>query len=146
MADDAAPFPYMRWAKAHLPPVDPRSLGLSGLPRPAHGVLAGVADPFLPGRGDPRPALREARRDALRDARRRRACTRRSAPRTPTSSSYLAFARGGRVAAETPAYESLHRLGAAVGAEVRTFRRLRGGRVAHRPRRAAPSRCATTWT
>jgi aspartate/methionine/tyrosine aminotransferase len=44
---------------------------------------------------------------------------------------YLAFARGARVAAETPAYEAFHRLGAAVGAEVHPFRRdpSRGWRV-----------------
>ena len=122
MADDAAPFPYMRWAKAHLHPFDPRSLGLSGLPRPAHGVLEGIADPFLEGRVDPRPALRAAL--AERYGLPGPECVH---PALGTSHAnflaYLAFARGGRVAAETPAYEALHRLGAAVGAEVRPFRR-----------------------
>lgn len=121
MADDAAPFPYMRWAKAHLPQGDPHSLGLSGLPRPAAGALAGILDPFLAGGADPRPAWKEAL------ARHHGTAPECVHPALGTSHAnflvYLAFARGGHVAAETPAYEALHRLAPAVGATLSTFAR-----------------------
>lgn len=122
MADDAAPFPYMRWAKAHLPASDPRSLGLSGLPRPPSGALDGIFEPFLEGGVDPRPVLREALAE-------RYAMPGPDAVHLALGTAhanfvaYLAFARGGRVAVETPAYEALPCLGAAVGADVRSFRR-----------------------
>jgi len=121
MADDAAPFPYLRWAKAHLPPGDPRSLGLSGLPRPAAGALAGILDPFLPGGADPRPAWREAlaRHHGMTPE-----CVHLALGTSHANFLvYLAFARGGHVAVETPAYEALHRLALTVGATFTPFSR-----------------------
>ena len=37
-----APFPYMRWAKAHLPNSGPLSLGLSGVHGPHAAAPAGL--------------------------------------------------------------------------------------------------------
>lgn len=114
----SAPFPYMRWAKAHLDPSDPLSLGLSGIPMPTHLDLPGPSA------------------DELRDvhARFRSAVAARYGMQPENvhlaqgSSSanfivYQTLARGGRVAAETPAYEALHVTAGAVSAALRPFAR-----------------------
>lgn len=121
MAKDSVPFPYMRWAKANLPLDDPLSLGLSAVARPGRDDVPALTDPLPRDGPNPEAAWKEAL-ETLHGL----------GPGSvhPTCGAshanflvYLAFARGGRVAAETPAYEAFHRLGAAVGAEVRPFRR-----------------------
>ena len=102
-----APFPYMRFARQHLMEPHPRSLGLSGMP------------------------LHEDAPDWARDGRAQRALRERLATRYELTEDhihlacgsshanfacYLALAKSGRVIAERPSYEGLHRLTDAVGA------------------------------
>ncbi len=130
MADDAAPFPYLRWAKAHLDKGDPRSLGLSGRRRPGPDEVEGLAPPWPPEGPDPWTGWRTAvaRHEGLPGPE-------WVLPSLGTSHGNfavaVAFARSGRIAVETPAYESLPRMGAAVSARVATFRRdpARGWRI-----------------
>ncbi|MHC5009398.1 MAG: pyridoxal phosphate-dependent aminotransferase [Planctomycetota bacterium] len=121
MAADGAPFPYMQWAKANLDPAEPLSLGLSGLSPPPAGEVPQLLPSRLPDGSHPGPALREAlgRRQGLGPESVHLAAGTSHA----NFLAYLAFARGGHVAAETPTYEAFHHLGAAVGATVAAFRR-----------------------
>ena len=113
-----APFPYMRFAKQELHPANDLNLGLSGAPRPQNPSL-----PEIPGGDAPLPW------DAFRAAIATRYAVEQSQVHLTSGSSganflvYHTFARGGRVVAETPAYEALHRLAPAVGATLRTFSR-----------------------
>lgn len=103
-----APFPYMRWAKRYLDPHDPQSLGLSGVP-PTHSV------------GDTPQRLKAAL--AARygvDADQVHLASGSSAA---NFIAYHALARGGRIAAETPAYQALHATAEAVLATLSLFTR-----------------------
>jgi aspartate/methionine/tyrosine aminotransferase len=126
-SDGSAPFPYMRWAKANLDASDPSSLGLSGVPRPSPAAVPGL-DPAPDAKGLP-TALREAiaRREGV-DPDRVLLAQGTSHANFVTM---LALARGGRFAAETPAYQSLHRTAEAIGAACSTFARRpeTGGRI-----------------
>lgn len=118
--DDAAPFPYMRWAKSHLGP-SAMNLGLSGLaPLSAEErEELGLAPPSE--FGVPESALKSAlsERYGLEPD-----CVHLAAGTSHANFAvYLAFAHGTRVAAEKPAYEALHALAAAVGAKLHTFSR-----------------------
>jgi aspartate/methionine/tyrosine aminotransferase len=121
VAEDADPFPYMRWAKASLDPSDPLSLGLSGRPRPDPASLAHLEEAFR----HPPPNARTAWREAL--AARFGVPVEGVHPALGASHAnflaYLAFARGGHVAAETPTYEAMLHLAGAVGAGLSTFAR-----------------------
>ena len=113
-----APFPYMRFAKQELHPADELNLGLSGAPRPSDPAL-----PKIPGEEAPLPW------DALESAIAQRYAVEPTQVHLTSGSSganflvYHTFARGGRVVAETPAYEALHRLAPAVSAALQTFAR-----------------------
>lgn len=120
MAEDV-PFPYLRWAKENLRGGARISLGLSGRapPGPDEWPAGGLPGPLAVG-------------DAAADLRRALAARYEHPPEgihlTAGASHanflcYLAFARGGHVAAETPTYEALHCLAGAVGATLATFRR-----------------------
>ena len=116
----AAPFPYLRWAKAHLA-WDPLCLGMSGLtpiPSGERELLGLSASPEV---GDARAGLKEAL------AARYGMSPENVHPTAGTSHAnfitYLTLARGGHVAAETPGYEALHRVTHAVGASLSLFRR-----------------------
>jgi len=131
MAADAAPFPYLRWARAHLDPHDESSLGLSGRRRPpAEDLPAGIRPPWPPDGPDAYTLWREAvaAHEGLPGPE-------WVHPSVGTSQgnfvAYVAFARGGKIAVETPAYESLPCMGKAIAAEVGTFTRVpeRGWRL-----------------
>ncbi len=122
MADDAAPFPYLRWAKAHLRFGERLNLGLSGAPHPAAGEVEGLLDPTATW-PDPAGALREALGDRYGVGAEQVHLA--SGTSQANFACFLAFARGGRVVSETPTYEAFLRLGQAVGASTATFRRDR---------------------
>ena len=129
--DDEAPFPYMRWAKRHLTGYAPLNLGMSGIPTvsPADFPLPREIGYWAPEGEYGDPALR-----ALIAARFGVSTDRVFASAGSSLANflvYLATARGAHVAAETPAYQSLHGLAAAVGAGLSTFRRdeARGWRI-----------------
>ncbi|MDA1194291.1 MAG: pyridoxal phosphate-dependent aminotransferase [Planctomycetota bacterium] len=127
MATDGAPdpFPYLRWAKAHLSwtPAVPTeiSLGMSGVaPLDAETRAAlGLAPPPDVGGAYARFAAALVARYGVTTA--------QIHPAAGTSHAnyvtYLALAGGGRIAAEAPAYEALHCLAPAVGATLTTFTR-----------------------
>ena len=115
-----APMPYLRWAKRWLVP-DAHSLGLSGLAplTPALRAELGLSAP--PEIGDARARLKAAL------AERYGLAPENVHPTAGTShANFLAFfalARGGHIVVETPAYEALPCLGAAVGSSVALLRR-----------------------
>jgi hypothetical protein len=117
---EPAPFPYLRWAKAHLE-WDPLCLGMSGLAPLTAQERADLGLSAPTDIGQPEALLKEAL------AERHGLPPEAVHPAAGTSHAnfivYLALARGGRVAVETPGYEALGRLAEAVGAEGRTFRR-----------------------
>lgn len=117
-AETEAPFPYMRYARAHLMTPDPLSMGLSGASRPAQGEREGVLPP-------PPPDAPKRYREAL--AARYGLEPEGIWPTLGSSGAnhlvYLALARGGHVLVETPAYQALHALGPLVGARCSTFAR-----------------------
>jgi len=115
----SAPFPYLRWAKDWLAP-DDLSLGLSGIPALGAEEREGLGLP-PPEIGDPWAALKAAlaaRYDVEPAA---------VLPAAGTSeANFLAFfalAHGRHVALESPAYEALPRLAAAVAGSHAPFRR-----------------------
>jgi aspartate/methionine/tyrosine aminotransferase len=121
----------MRWAKRHLTGDESMNLGMSGVapltpkdlpsePAPAYWAPEGE-------HGDPR--LREAIAAHVGVTPDRVFST--AGTSLANFLVYLAEARGGHVAVETPAYEALLRLPEAVGAAASTFRRdeSRGWRV-----------------
>ncbi|MDJ0973545.1 MAG: pyridoxal phosphate-dependent aminotransferase [Planctomycetota bacterium] len=117
---EGAPFPYMRWAKRYLDPHDPMSLGLSGVGAPTHLDLPHLADAFDPDVHAAFVAAIAARYGMAPE----------NVHRAQGSSSanfivYQTLARGGRVAAETPAYEALHVTATAVSATLHCFERTR---------------------
>lgn len=129
--DDRAPFPYMRWAKRHLTGSSPKNLGMSGIGTLSTAELPLPRDvPYWAPEGEAGdPGLR-----ALVAARYGVAPENVFATAGTSLANFLVFlaeARGGHVAAETPAYEALLRLPEAVGATVSTFRRdeARGWRI-----------------
>jgi len=111
------PFPYMRWAKRHLQAAwGPSNLGMSGVPPPDAGAQEAWGQPPAFEVGAPRRALKQAlaaRYGIEPDGIHTTAGTSHA-----NFIVYLALARGGRVAAEAPAYEALHRLTPAVGASL----------------------------
>ncbi len=129
LASDAyrdAPFPYMRWAKAHLGPGS-LNLGLSGLAplSTEEREKLGLAPPPEFGAGEVALKSALAAHHGLEPA-----CVHLAAGTSHANFAvYFAFARGTHVAAETPAYEALHALANAVGAGLATFRRLQDGRI-----------------
>ena len=121
MAEDAPPFPYMRWAQANLHYGEPLMLGMSGLSRPPDADRLGLASPVLPDGRDPERAWPEAL--AARFGVAPEAVYATAGTSHANFLVYLTLARGGRVASETPAYDAFFGLGRAVGAEVAPFRR-----------------------
>lgn len=115
-----APFPYMRWAKAHLAP-SALNLGLSGLAAlsAAEREELGLAPPHE--FGGPESALKSAL--AERYGVSPEGVHLAAGTSHANFAVYLAFARGAHVAAETPAYEALHKLPDAVGAPLDSFHR-----------------------
>ena len=131
----AAPFPYLRWAKAHLSweDLDPGAicLGMSGLEPLDAADRAALGLPPPPEVGPAVHGLKAAlatRYDVTPDHVHLAAGTSHA-----NFIAYLALAKGGSVAVEEPAYEALHRLTDAVGAARTTFRRqpARGWRLDH---------------
>lgn len=120
-AGGGAPFPYMRWAKAYLR-WEETTLGMSGLAPLTAEERAGLGLAPPPEIDDPGALLKAAlaERYALAPANVHVA----SGTSHANFVTYLAFARGAHVAAETPAYEALHGLAAAVGATLSPFRRV----------------------
>ena len=130
-ADRDVPFPYMRWAKRHLTGFTPSNLGMSGIAglTPTDIAPVGPTPYWMPEGefGDPDLRAALAARDGV------------PADHVFVSAGaslanflvYLAEARGAHVAVETPGYEALPRVAAAVGAGVTGFRRdpARGWRV-----------------
>jgi aspartate/methionine/tyrosine aminotransferase len=121
--DEGVPFPYMRWAKRHLTAHAPNNLGMSGIASVATADLPYPADvPYWAPEGElGDPELRgllAARYGVAPDQ-----VFVSAGSSLANFLVYLAEARGGHVAAETPAYESLLRLPEAVGATVSTFAR-----------------------
>lgn len=118
------PFPYMRWAKRHLSSFSPMNLGMSGRATVTAAELPCPKDvPYWAPEGEyGDPALRAA------IAARYGVSPDRVFASAGTSLAnflvFLAEARGGHVAVETPAYEALLGLPAAVSATVSTFRRV----------------------
>jgi len=114
------PMPYLRWAKRWLGP-DPQSLGLSGLAPLAGPTRAelGLSPPAEV--GDARSLLKSAL------AERYGLTPENVHPAAGTSHAnfiaFFALARGGHVVVETPGYEALPCLAAAVGRSVATLRR-----------------------
>jgi aspartate/methionine/tyrosine aminotransferase len=119
----------MRWAKAFLDPADPLNLGLSGVSGPTPGEIPALRPPAEGQVGDPEARLKAALAERLGS--RPESIHLASGTSHANFIAWLAFARGGRVAAETPAYEALQRLALAVGASLTTFRRdpARGWRI-----------------
>jgi hypothetical protein len=123
-----APFPYMRWAKAHLDG-GPGNLGMSGVRPLAPEVRRelGLAVPLEV--GAPEAGLKSAlaERAGLDPERVFLAAGTSHA----NFAVFLALARGGHVACERPAYEALPALAGAVGARLDTFARdpERGWRI-----------------
>jgi aspartate/methionine/tyrosine aminotransferase len=136
-SDASAPFPYMRWAKERIDGSDPRSLARSGVDRPAPSAVPGLLPAPSPGEDPPERALRAAiaRREGVPEGE-VLLCQGTSHGNFLV---HLAFARGGHVVSETPAYESLTRTTEAVGATLSTFvrRRETGWRVDRDSLRAA---------
>src|SRR5262245_24065990 len=129
--DDGVPFPYMRWAKRHLTAHAPMNLGMSGIESVSTEEL-----PYPEGvpywapegeRGDPELLALVAARYGVDPE----GVLVSAGTSLANFLVYLATARGGHVAAETPAYESLLRTPEAVGATVAAFRRdeSRGWRI-----------------
>lgn len=118
--EDGLPFPYLRWAKRWLGP-DEHSLGLSGLAQLPGHVRAELGLPALPEIGAPSAELKSAlaERYGLTPA--------NVHPAAGTSHAnfavFFALARGRHVVVETPAYEALPCLGAAVCSAVSTVAR-----------------------
>lgn len=128
-----APFPYLRWAKAHLSWEGMQDgtycLGMSGLePVPAH-ARATLGLPPPPQVGAAMAGLKGAL--ASRYGIGPENVHLAAGTSHANFVTYLALARGGVVAVETPAYEALHRLTDAIVATRRTFRRdpARGWRL-----------------
>jgi aspartate/methionine/tyrosine aminotransferase len=127
-ADLPDPFPYMRWAKRNLGAYAPENLGMSGIPALSAEELPVPREIgwWAPEGEYGDPALRAA------------IASRAGVPESHVFVSagcstanflvYLAEARGGHVAVETPGYEALLGLPAAVSASVSTFRRVEGQR------------------
>jgi aspartate/methionine/tyrosine aminotransferase len=121
--DEGVPFPYMRWAKRHLTAYAPSNLGMSGIASVSTTELPYPPDvPYWAPegeRGDPElRALLGARYGVDPEG-----VFVSAGSSLANFLVYLAEARGGHVAAETPAYESLLRTPEAVGATVAAFRR-----------------------
>ncbi|MDF1701292.1 MAG: pyridoxal phosphate-dependent aminotransferase [Planctomycetota bacterium] len=121
----SAPFPYLRWAKAHLSweamTAGAPCLGMSGLePLDAEARAGlGLSPPPEVGAAIANLKAALATRYALSPAHVHLAAGTSHA----NFAVYLALARGGRVAVETPGYEALHRLAHAVGADLALFAR-----------------------
>ena len=117
-----APFPYMRWAKAHLDGTwGPSNLGMSGVRPPSAEEREAWGLPSTSEIGDPLPALKAALAEAA-------GLTPAHVYVTAGTShanfiAALTLARGGRLAVEDPAYEALPRLAQAISAEVVPLRR-----------------------
>jgi len=123
-AGSSAPFPYMRWAKRHLTGFSGMNLGMSGVP----GLTAADV-PFdreigwwAPEGEYGDPALRALLAAHLGVPPEHLFVS--AGASLANFLVYLSEARGGHVAVETPAYEALLRLPAAVGATVSTFARV----------------------
>jgi aspartate/methionine/tyrosine aminotransferase len=114
----------MRWAKRHLTGFTPRNLGMSGIASLTPADLPWPQDvPYWTPEGEfGDPGLREA------IAAHQGVPAERVFASAGTSLAnflvYLAEARGGHVAVETPGYEALWKLPEAVGASVATFSRV----------------------
>lgn len=122
----AAPFPYMRFAKAHLSWEDAGAGGI-GLGFSGVAPLA-AADRAALGLAPP-PEVGAATADLKAAIAVHHGVTPDHVHLAAGASHanfivYLALARGGHVAVETPAYEALHQLAPAVGASCTTFRRV----------------------
>ncbi len=124
-APDSAPFPYLRWAKAHLDweaaAAGTVCLGMSGVAPLAADDRAALGLPPPPEVGSAIAGLKGALADryGLGPAHVHLAAGTSHA----NFIVYLALARGGRIVVEEPAYEALHRLTDAVGATRRSLRR-----------------------
>lgn len=121
MAEDAPPFPYMRWAQANLHYGEPLMLGMSGLSRPPDADRLGLSAPVLPDGRDPERAWLEAL--GARYGLPPECVYATSGASQANFLVYLALAKGGRVLSESPAYDAFFGLGQAVNAEVVAFRR-----------------------
>ncbi len=121
MAEDAPPFPYMRWAQANLHYGEPLMLGMSGLSRPPDAERLGLTAPVLPSGEDPERAWLGALAARLQVAPECVYAT--SGTSQANFLVYLTLAQGGRVVSESPAYDAFFGLGKAVGADVVPFRR-----------------------
>ena len=128
-----APFPYLRWAKAHLSWEGMQDgtfcLGMSGLEPVTAADRAALGLPPPPEVGAAIAGLKGAL--AARYGLTPEHVHLAAGTSHANFIAYLALARGGTVAVETPAYEALHRLTDAVVAKQRTFRRdpARGWRL-----------------
>jgi aspartate/methionine/tyrosine aminotransferase len=122
-AEESAPFPYMRWAKRHLTGFTPMNLGMSGISlSPADLPWPKDVPYWMPEGEFGDPGLREA------------IAAHCGVPADRVFVSvgsslanflvYLAEARGGHVAVESPGYEALVKLPDAVGGTVATFARV----------------------
>ena len=129
--DERVPFPYMRWAKRHLTSYEPSNLGMSGVPSVSAADLPYPDDvPYWAPegeRGDPELCRAIATRYGVDPE----GVMLSAGTSLANFLVYLVEARGGHVAVETPAYESLLRTPEAVGATVAAFRRdeARGWRI-----------------
>ena len=130
-SDVPVPFPYMRWAKQNLTGHGPFNLGMSGI---AELTTSDVPLPEGIGYWAPEgeygdPALRAL--IAARYGVRPEQVFVSAGTSLANFLVYLAEARGGHVAVETPGYEALLMLPSAVGAKVSAFVRSeeRGWRI-----------------
>jgi len=123
MADDAVPFPYMRYAKTKLTSFGGMNLGMSGIAGPSPAELDVPRDtPFWAPEGEyGDPVLRAAIAAHLGVGPERVFVSAGSS--LANFLVYLTQARGAHVAVETPVYEALTAVAQAVGASVSTFRR-----------------------
>ena len=132
-APESDPFPYLRWAKAHLDweaaGHGSTCLGMSGVAPLAAADREALGMPPPPEVGAAAAGLKQALAD-------RYGLTPDHVHLAAGTSHanfvvYLALARGGRVVVEQPAYEALHRLADAVGASLGTLGRdpARGWRL-----------------
>ncbi len=104
-----APFPYMRFAKQNLVEPHPRTMGLSGMPLPDDA-------PSWAKDGSPATAAKSRLGELYNVGHDQIHLTCGSSHANFVC--YLALAKSGRVIAERPAYEALHRLAGAVNADL----------------------------
>ena len=127
---EPSPFPYMRWAKAHLNGAwGPSNLGMSGVQPPTAAERAAWGLPPALGIGLPRADLKARLSEASGMPPEGIHCT--AGTSHANFVACLALARGGRLAVEQPAYQALPRLATAIGAAVSPVRRdpARGWRL-----------------